>query len=498
VVSIDPSISPAPSWIVADFDPALLLPDPNIKDNFFFRAPYNHSIKVALWEPHNRTMLRNTSQAEAINVFFRSSTRLSPLGPGTGFDAAPAAPASAPSAAFTPVRYNLTVANLDPRRVPLPLPDGALITVFPRGAHHAVAITASARTRLEDVTIYGGCSMGVVDSSGPGGTLLSRVRLNRRPLAVSASGWAGGPQLGAATRTIDRLHSVNADGFHSNSNAMGPKIVNCDVGYTGDDLGNVCSGMSIVLARRNATHLVLIDNGHNLARGRAGDALRLYHLNSQTGEALATVASVGPSTDPAMRQAAQQARQTLANPPYNTTFTDAAWANIVPYEFAFEQALPDNVTAYWTIAHLESTGNGGASILNSTFHDGYARIWMIKSRNTVVANNYFARSGGVHLGPEQVWCEGRFWGVGGIYRGSERSMWMSLRKAATTFLPLFSYTLSYVSSLPHVGDPGQTNVVIENNEIHAGGTDDTAIQIEQALLANHANITLKNNQIFPN
>jgi hypothetical protein len=25
-----------------------------------------------------------------------------------------------------------------------------------------------------------------------------------------------------------------------------------------------------------------------------------------------------------------------------------------------------------------------------------------------VANNYFARSGGVHLGPEQDWCAGLF------------------------------------------------------------------------------------------
>ena len=395
VVALDPTSPSNPKWLVADFDPALLLPDPNIEGNFFFQAPYNHSIKVALWEPHNRTMVRNTSMPAAINVFFRSSQRVAQ-------QPAAAAAKGGPS----PVRYNLTITNLEASRIPLPLPENALVTVFPRGGPHAVAISASSRTRLEDVTIFGGCSMGVVDSDGPGGTVLTRVRLDRRPLAVSSTGQAGGPQEGAPARTIERLHSVNADGFHSTSNAVGPSISQCDVAYTGDDLGNVCSGMSIVLARRNATHLVLIDNGHNLAQARPGDRLRAYHLNSMAGQATATVASAAPTTDPAMVKAAHQARQTLANPPYNTDFTDAPWDNIAAYEFGFDAPLPENVTGYWSIAHLESTGNGGCSIVNSSFHDGYARIWMIKSRNTLVADNVFARSGGIHLGPEQQWCEG--------------------------------------------------------------------------------------------
>jgi hypothetical protein len=85
--------------------------------------------------------------------------------------------------------------------------------------------------------------------------------------------------------------------------------------HSGSTLAVACS-----LSTARITPSSMIGNGHNLARGQSGDALHLYHLNSQKGEALAIVASARPSTDLAMRRAAQQARQTLANPqPSSTT-----------------------------------------------------------------------------------------------------------------------------------------------------------------------------------
>ena len=47
------------------------------------------------------------------------------------------------------------------------------------------------------------------------------------------------------------------------------------------------------------------------------------------------------------------------------------------------------------------------------------------------------------------------------------------------------------------GDPGQTNVVVENNTLHACGTEANAIQVDEALLRNHANISIRNNTIYP-
>ena len=40
-------------------------------------------------------------------------------------------------------------------------------------------------------------------------------------------------------------------------------------------------------------------------------------------------------------------------------------------------------------------------------------------------------------------------------------------------------------------------MAVENNVIHAGGTVDDAISLNNALVVNHANITLKNNKIYP-
>jgi hypothetical protein len=49
-------------------------------------------------------------------------------------------------------------------------------------------------------------------------------------------------------------------------------------------------------------------------------------------------------------------------------------------------------------------------------------------------------------------------------------------------LLLATQSLLRFLSLPHVGDPGHTNVVIENNKIDAVARMTPAVQIEQALV----------------
>lgn len=387
VQMLDPA--PAPAWLVGDFDTALLPPDATQAENFFFRAPYNHSIKIALWNPETRTMLRNTSIPGAINLFFETGM---PVGKGQ--------PAGWPEPAHSMRRYNVTFRTpLSPTRIPLPLPTGTLVTIFPRGGKHAVEITGSRHSLLNSVNIYGGSSMAVVDVEGGGGTSLQHVNVLRRPLIVSI----GIPGTG---RTVDRLHSVNADGFHSTNNAIGPQIVNCEVSYTGDDLCNVCSGISIVLARPNASAVTLIDTGSNLHLAAAGTGFRFFRLNSLAVQGAGTIASVAINSDPQVAAAARQARATLANPPYSATFEDVVFSHPQPYDVVFTTTLPAAVGALWSVAHLESTSNAGALIESCHFHDGYARVIMLKSGNTNVTSSSFARSGGLHLGPEQTWCEG--------------------------------------------------------------------------------------------
>jgi hypothetical protein len=60
----------------------------------------------------------------------------------------------------------------------------------------------------------------------------------------------------------------------------------------------------------------------------------------------------------------------------------------------------------WSLAVLDSSSNSGTSMRNCSIHDGYARVWMVKGSDAAFVGNSFARSGGVHIGPEQGWFEG--------------------------------------------------------------------------------------------
>lgn len=44
-----------------------------------------------------------------------------------------------------------------------------------------------------------------------------------------------------------RLLAANADGFHSSCVRVGPKLLDSEFAYTGDDLLNIHSRMSLVL-----------------------------------------------------------------------------------------------------------------------------------------------------------------------------------------------------------------------------------------------------------
>jgi hypothetical protein len=88
--------------------------------------------------------------------------------------------------------------------------------------------------------IHAGLSMGIVEGQGGGGHSYTDVRVTRRP---------GGPGL----------LSVNADGFHSNSAARGPRLRGCEVGFTGDDLANVTPRMLVLLTRLSDTEVLVID-----------------------------------------------------------------------------------------------------------------------------------------------------------------------------------------------------------------------------------------------
>ena len=202
----------------------------------------------------------------------------------------------------------------------------------------AVAIT--------NVTIYGGSSMGVVESGGDGANTYTNFRIVRRPatwaggkrrlLAVNGTfspffrgrggGGGGGwlnPALTACTRrklacttpssrkkrrgqrcsygqppfpllffffppclpfnlpVCDTWRSPSpADGFHSDGNNLGPRLLDSEISYTGDDLGNICSAMSVLLSLNGTNEALMMDaTTTNLVRGKPGDVVSFYNIS---------------------------------------------------------------------------------------------------------------------------------------------------------------------------------------------------------------------------
>ncbi len=73
---------------------------------------------------------------------------------------------------------------------------------------------------FEDVNVYAGGGMAVLEAGGPGGSVYRRVRCTRRP-------------------GTNRLHAFGADGFHFSGIGRGPMLDRCEGAYFADDEVNL-------------------------------------------------------------------------------------------------------------------------------------------------------------------------------------------------------------------------------------------------------------------
>ena len=121
--------------------------------------------------------------------------------------------------------------------------------------------------------------------------------------------------------TDTQNQATNEDGFHSNGNDVGPTIVDSLIEFTGDDTGNICSAMSVVLDLDTPNLVTMVDTANNLRRGRAGDTVSFYHLNTQ--KLLGSVTLDGAPTeshDQALVKKMRGGFATMQAPPYSAGF----------------------------------------------------------------------------------------------------------------------------------------------------------------------------------
>jgi len=358
------SVEPGRTLIHAIFDAHFMRPE------IGFLA--NYTPKIAYWDPQTKLMLRNHSVPfSAINNFLANSTRVSAHS----------------------WSYVLELkAPIDISRTPS-VGAGSLITVHARmdngvynGPAQAYLVWNSSAIVSEDVSIFGSGAMGFVEGLGEGGNTYRRVRVSRRN------------RRGSDTL---RLLSTNVDGMHSGQLHHGPLFEDSEVAYTGDDLGNIHTRMEIVLKRLSDHALLLLDTeeGHTLgAAGFVGAKLTFRRLSTFAFAGSAHVAAVldiglpDGWKDPAAY--ADNLTATLNKAPYHAA---VRLNTILPraYVVNFTESLPAQVEGMWSLFQSDSRENSGAIVRNNHWHDGYARVLLCRSSNSVISDNRFERAGGL-------------------------------------------------------------------------------------------------------
>ncbi|MEN1680540.1 MAG: right-handed parallel beta-helix repeat-containing protein [Planctomycetota bacterium] len=170
--------------------------------------------------------------------------------------------------------YNPTVEALTPKRLRVtkttrdPTSDeavGDLIVVSSstgeaKTAPHAVYLEACSAVRLERVTVYASNCFAFLENDCDR-TVYQECRVTKRA-----------PGDDPVPRSIPRLRSANADGFHSKRAVQGPQILGCYAHYQGDDCVNINGDYHLVAAATGERLRVIAKRSMDI---QAGDSAEL-------------------------------------------------------------------------------------------------------------------------------------------------------------------------------------------------------------------------------
>ena len=267
-------------------------------------------------------------------------------------------------------------------------------------------ITNSTRVTTERLTLHGGATESVVEAGGHGGHVYRHVRVVRRE-----PGPGGGPV---------RLLAANADGFHSSCVQVGPQLLDSELSFTGDDLLNIHSRISIVLAPLGPSAAYVIDTLGSSSPGdydpstlmleqtRVGDTVAFFQLGSLAPNGTGTVTALERVTDPGVVAAAAAAWPAIQAPPYSQRINHPIGTRVWLVNWTWpEGQRPTTPLPRFELVDVPRLRPAGAVVKGCYMHDAYMRFGLYDSPGMVIEGNRFERGFPLYIGERgDGWLEG--------------------------------------------------------------------------------------------
>ena len=193
-------------------------------------------------------------------------------------------------------------------------------------------------------------------------------------------------------RRAGRLHSLNADAFHSKFAKRGPQIVGCKAMWQGDDCVNICGAYHLVTEADGAQLRVLAKTSMDI---QAGDAVELVTVDGTRlpDATVRSVERVGKITGEE-----RQNLKPLDLLPWVCDFLNDA------YRIRLDRSV--RLPYGSVIASIDRKGNGFA-VINCTFGNNRSRGILIKASDGIIRGNRIenAHMQAIKIAPEYEWLE---------------------------------------------------------------------------------------------
>ena len=265
------------------------------------------------------------------------------------------------------LHFSSNVSSSDPRQFLLSITNlaahqssnavvGDMLGCRPLQAEFCFAVRNTSSSAFRDIILRGGTSFGFFESGTQMQNLFDGVEIRRPPRPAGA--------------TVEPLLSTAADGFHSNGNRVGPKIINSHLERMADDGIAIHGAYALVVAHDPTNRTSLIVQTQGVYIPIAGDTIRLYDkafLPTVSDFVVARVSLMSPQWRPK--------HNTSQSLPLNGFQYDGPYMALT-----FTAALPRSVGFDWVANNADLNGNG-FELRNNTIANHRARGMLIKASN---------------------------------------------------------------------------------------------------------------------